>query len=413
MPSKKTEKIKIPLTEPTVAWFAVDPGILLRALNLALPLTRARSPLPIGTCVLLETTPDALVLSATDLCTMLTLTLPAQVRTPNRVLALPARTLADWVNTQPKEKRLEVALNATTFAAEWKGRDKAHLNGIAGDEFPRFPASAAPAEPTGESVTVILAAAASAAAVRRVAFAAEAEKFGRPVLEGVSARVAESSLILAAADGFRLAYERVALDGVDARVTAAGVLPIQAVELAAQYASAPKFGAGHDPAGESMVTLTLSENQVRFQMDDANIAATLVEGKYPEVERIIPDAHTAAATLDPNLIAAAVKATKPFANGNGVELTFAANTLAVVCKDLYAGDVVIEVPLKATSGLETPFSVRLESAFLREALEALDDAEELTFELDASDSTDNHAKPVVFHLPAVPTWTYVVMPRVR
>ena len=99
MSSKKNEKAKIPATEPTVAWYTIDPGVLLRALTLALPLTRARSPLPIGTCVLLETTTDALVLSATDLCTMLTLTLPAQVHTPNRALALPARTLADWVNS--------------------------------------------------------------------------------------------------------------------------------------------------------------------------------------------------------------------------------------------------------------------------------------------------------------------------
>ena len=68
-------------------------------------------------------------------------------------------------------------------------------------------------------MTVILAAAAFAATVRRVAFAAEAERFGRPILEGVSARVAGSSLILAAADGFRLAYERVPLVGDGATLT--------------------------------------------------------------------------------------------------------------------------------------------------------------------------------------------------
>ena len=185
------------------------------------------------------------------------------------------------------------------------------------------------------------------------------------------------------------------------------------MQLAAQYASDLNLRSRHDPVGEPVVTFTLSENQVRFQMGDADIAATLVEGQYPEVERIIPATHTATATLDPRVIAAAVKATKPFANGNGVELTFAANTLAIIGEDSYTGDVAIEVPLKATSGLETPFSVRLESAFLRQALEALDDAEELAFELDAGNPTDARAKPVVFHLPAVPTWTYVVMPRVK
>ncbi len=397
----KSKKVSTP------GWFAVERCALREALMLLRIVAPQRSTLPVLSHVLLKTTADTLVLTATDLSTTLTLSVPAQVETPDTALALPARTFGDWVNTQPLKDMLTATQTAETATATLQvGRATARIKGIAAEEFPAQPPERQPKDaPTG--ITLMLDAVTFAQSIRRVAFAAASGKEGRVVLEGVFARIANDELTLVAADGFQLAVERLPLDHqgdlghADSRPTAQGIVPANALELVAKLLAADE---------SAPFALTLSETHVQFRVGDHAVDAALIEGKYPDFERIVPAERATQATFDPAQVAAALKATAPFST-NGVELTFAPDGLTVAGAEAQTGDLTAEVPLISTCGLTAPVRTRVHGAFLRQVCAVIAGAEELVVELDATPPSDpHHPTPMVLRLPSVPTWKYVVMP---
>ncbi len=394
MSKKKTASVA-----ETATWFTVEPRALREALQLLRTVAPQRSTLLVLSHVLVKTTTNAVVLTATDLSTTLTLVVPARVETPDTALTLPARTFGDWLNTQPPAESLTARLIPASATAELSvGRAMARIKGIAAEEFP------APLPHPTDATTITLDAAAFAHSVRRVAFTAAPDEV-RPVLSGVFVRVADNELTLAAADGVQLAVERLPLNAP--ATPAEGIIPPDALELAAKLTERAESSApASAPAvvADAGVALVLSATQVRFQVAGDEVVASLIEGTYPQIERIIPTTYTSRATFETAPIAATLKAAATLSE-DGVELSFTPEGLT------FAGitpetDVVAQVPLKEAAGIgESPFRTRVQIKFLRRVAAALADVDEMGFEW----GPDPHM-PVVLYAPAAPTWKYVVMP---
>ncbi len=395
MPNKSTTT----KNAANAAWFTASLKLLREATTLLRTVPSSRSVLPILSHVLVQTTTDALTLAATDLNVFLSLQVPAQVDGADLALALPAHTFGDWLNAQPltSDAMLAVQLDAERATAELKvARHTAHLKGIAASEFP-----AKPSLPDG--VTVTLDSAALAQSLRRVAFTAGSEKEGRPILEGVLVTIAPATLTLAAADGYQLGYDELVLDDTGERPTLQGVVPTDALDLIVKLIDHASPGAP--------LTLALDANRVRLALGDSTeVIATLIDGTYPQVERIIPTGRTTQAALDPVPLRDALQAAASFTY-DGIALTFTPQTLVLAGVESEVGDLTAEIPLRSSVGLKTPFSVRVQRAFLRQMLATLPDADELVFDLDPTEPKDRqHPEPLAMRLPSVPTWRYVVMP---
>ncbi|HRC77578.1 MAG TPA: DNA polymerase III subunit beta, partial [Kouleothrix sp.] len=136
-----------------------------------------------------------------------------------------------------------------------------------------------------------------------------------PVLAGVLMRLRGKAATFAAADGFRLALRTIELpepvaDPIEVIIPARALLELSRI-----------IG---DAESNVEVTITPSGGQVLFHTESTDLVSRLIEGRYPDIERIIPSSHATRTVLETQELAKAVKLASFFAtaSSNIVRLTF-------------------------------------------------------------------------------------------
>ncbi|MCC7368793.1 MAG: DNA polymerase III subunit beta [Chloroflexi bacterium] len=250
----------------------LDQATLSRALRLIARVVPTRSTLPILQTVLLAAEAGRLRLTATDGELALATAVAANVTTLGRA-AIPARLLGEYVAQLPTEP-LRLALDESGRHLRARcGRFAATLAAANPEDFPVLPAA-------DESATVDLDARRLRRAIDRVAFAA-ARDASRPVLTAVLFDFGPDGLTLAAADGFRLARARLPEAAGAGRQL---LVPARAVaELGRLLAEAEV----------ARLILTPDEHGAFLSVGETTLFARLIDGAFPDVERVIPrDART-------------------------------------------------------------------------------------------------------------------------
>jgi len=289
---------------------------LTRAAGIVSRAVASRTTLPVLTNILLEAREAELVLKATNLDVGVALTIPARVEEPGAG-TVPARVFVDFI----------AALNGETVEMEWNestatlgvrcGSFRSRIKGIPAAEFPAWPA-----RDEKEIIVTFSAASALAAALNQVSIAVAKEE-SRPVLTGVCAVVAPEGVTFAAADGFRLAVKRVPATIQPAPTELRRIiLPAAAVKLLPTICG---------DTGTVEMRVNAEASRVAFLVPTAEIVARLIEGNYPQFEQIIPSAATSRVVAARDDLRGALKAGKPFATKNRVDLVANAGTgIAVV-----------------------------------------------------------------------------------
>jgi DNA polymerase-3 subunit beta len=222
-------------------------------------------------------------------------------------VTVPAKLLSDVVGGLPNDK-INLALDARTQTMNLTcARFEANIKGIEADEFPVIP-TIADRQPTASFPPDLL-----RETVDQVAFAAATDDT-RPVLAGVLMRLKGNMATFAAADGFRLAVRTVELpepvvEPLDVIVPARAL-----IELARIVG---------DVEGGVEVTITPSGGQILFHTESMDLVSRLIDGKFPDFERIIPGQYATRTVLDTQEFAKAVKLASYFstASANIVKLT--------------------------------------------------------------------------------------------
>ena len=242
----------------------------LSAVSRAIP---ARSTLPITGHVLFEASDGQITLSATDAETIaITYTIPAQVDEPGSI-TMPSRLLSDFIATLPHES-IEMTLAERSRQVSLScARNEASIGGMDPDDFPPIP-------PVDESARIEIEAHRLRRALIQVVFAAATDD-SRPVLTGVHFSIKGNEMRLAAADGFRLAVHTLQLTTeADERSL---IIPARALgELTRLLAEVD---------GEVAITFNAAGTQVQFNLGHANLMAQLIQGTFPDTQRLIPESH--------------------------------------------------------------------------------------------------------------------------
>ncbi len=265
-----------------------------------------KSTLPVLSNVLLSTDGGRLKLAATNLDVGITHWIGAQVQEEGAI-TVPAKLLADVVGSLPND-RVTLTLNSRTQTVKVEcARFTNNIKGIEADEFPTIP-TVSDREPT-----VSLAPSALREAIDQVAFAAASDD-SRPVLAGVLVRLRDNRATFAAADGFRLATRVIQLPEPVSQPQEFIVPARSLVELARIAA---------DSEGNIAMTITPGGSQALFHTDNTELVSRLIDGKFPDFERIIPGQYLTRSVLDTAELAKAVKLASYFANSsqNVVKLT--------------------------------------------------------------------------------------------
>jgi DNA polymerase-3 subunit beta len=277
---------------------------LAAGLSLVAHAVAAKGSLPILSHLLLRTDGGRLRLAATNLETGIVTWVGAKVETEG-ALSVPARLLTELVSSLPPGK-LTLTVSNQILSVE---SDRAHsrLNGVSADEFPNLPT------PTKEPILALPPEVLSQA-VGAVAFAAATDE-ARPVLTGVLFKVSDSRLTLVGVDGFRLSERRLFLEKA-AKNALSLVIPARTLSEVARAAVGLE--------GPLLLYLPPEENQVIFKTEAFEISSRLLEGEFPDYEKIIPQNFVTRANLEVSSFSKAVRLAAIFAkdSANIVKLKF-------------------------------------------------------------------------------------------
>lgn len=251
---------------------------LAKGLSIVGRAVATRSTLPVLANILLATDDARLKLSATNLEISINCWIGAKI-TQEGATTVPARLLADFVNSLPAE-RLDMELIMRTQTLNLKcGRYEANIKGIDAQEFPII---LVPEEDDRLRIAPDL----LREMIDQVAFAAATDE-SRPVLTGVLVEATEDSLTFAAADGYRLSVRSASLEEGGSQPTSV-IVPARALQELRRIS-----GEAEEPVE---MLISPSRNQVFFRLNDdpqgrIDLVSQLVEGTFPDYRQIIPTMH--------------------------------------------------------------------------------------------------------------------------
>ena len=357
---------------------------LFEALNIVGRAVPTRSSLPVLSNVLLATEEGRLKLAATNLEMAVTVLIGAKIE-EDGAITLPARLLTEWIALLDRDAQVDLVLNKRNKKMHLvSGRFEANVSGIDAEEFPSIPV-------VEEGTAATLDAASFKTAVEQVVFAAATDDT-RPVLAGVLVRLEEGKLTLAAADGFRLAVRVVDAPG-DASSELSMIVPGRTLADLARVLP--------DEEGKTVeLAATPNRSQVMFRFGDLQLVSRLIDGQFPDFQRIIPREAKTKAVVPTRELLQATRAASVFSRDNsmivrlqlspaesGQEL--ALGTVTVTSNGGELGDNTGQVDARI-EGEEQ--QAAFNGKFLREALEALG-TQEVLMEITGP------ASPGLFHPP--------------
>ncbi len=220
--------------------------------------------------VLMEAEDGRLKLAATNLELGITAWIGAKIAEEGAI-TLPARTFIDLVNALSPE-RVDLELNVRTQTLHVHcGATNSNINGIDANEFPLIPQA-------GEDPGIAVPGPALREMILQTAFAAATDD-NRPILTGIFTRIDSGSLVMAAADGYRLAVRSTPLELGSGQVTEL-IIPARTLNELARIIS--------DEDEEVLLSIPRGRNQVIFHLKNVDVASTLLDGKFPDYQAIIP-----------------------------------------------------------------------------------------------------------------------------
>jgi DNA polymerase-3 subunit beta len=269
---------------------------LNRALGSVARVANSRGTLPILANVLIKTSNNRLSLSATNLDIAITHYIGAKVGEEGSI-TVPARLMQDFVGSLP-EGVIELDLQDSKLHVT-TDQYKSVVNGIVADDFPVMPAIT-----KGKSWKIKTAA--FKKSLQQVVFAASSDET-RPVLTGVLLQTHDGNLYMAATDSYRLAEKKIGTNQHDVHL----LIPASSMHDLLRV-----LGDSDDD-----ITITHDDQQVLFQVGDIELVTRLVDGKYPDYKKLIPESFATQATLKRTDLVNVTKVSSLFARESAGSVT--------------------------------------------------------------------------------------------
>ena len=354
---------------------------LLRPLQSVSGIVEKRHTLPILSNVLLESTGGRLTLLATDIELQITTTTNTEDNS-EAAITIGAKKLQDILKSLPDSSVVSLDLEGSKLLLK-SGKSRFTLQTLPAQDFPKI------VSPSCADTVLELPQQKLKALINRVQYAM-AQQDIRYYLNGLLFVINGDQLRLIATDGHRLAYAVEQLDKDYGRSEI--IVPRKTVtELSKQLSDS-----------EDPIKIGIAQNQATFTFLDIEMVTKLIDGKFPDYERVIPSSHTKRFTLTKTeyqqaLQRVAILTTDKF---RGVRLLLDKCSLKIVSTNSDQEEAIEEIEI-AYDGefLDVGFNV----TYLLDVLNHTSSDEIEVYLSDANSSA-------LFLLPGVDTFKYVVMP---
>lgn len=351
---------------------------LNRALNTVAKVANSRNQLPILANVLVKTSDNRLSISATNLDIAITQFIGAKVSTEGSI-TVPARLMQDFISSLPSGT-ISLDLKETKLHIK-TDQYQSVVNGILADDFPVMPAIQ-----NGSKWEVPTSALKKA--LQQVVFAASTDE-SRPVLTGVLLHTVDGKLCAAATDSYRLAEKVVGNNKQDVKL----LIPATAMQDLLRI-----LGDNDEP-----VRITHNEQQVLFEVGDVELITRLVDGKYPDYRKLIPETFSSSVTLKRSEFVNVTKVSSLFARESAGSVTIhlddETQTLSIHSIASQLGENTSTAAGKVTGNGD----ITLNSRYLMDGLQALG-SDQVMF------GFNGKLEPTILKDPKNGDYVHIVMP---
>ncbi len=258
----------------------------------------SRPTLPVLANVLLSTEDARLKLSATNLELGINVWIGAKVEEEGSI-TIPARLFLDLVSNLSPE-RIDMEVNTRTQTLNLRcGGTTTNIKGIDANEFPLVPEADA-------NTGIAIPAQDFRQMIDQVAFAA-ARDDNKPVLTGIMTRIEDNEVTMSATDGYRLSERRTVLE-VGAEQSLSMIIPSRTLQEVSRIIS--------DDDESVLISIPEGRSQVMFHLRDVDVVSSLVDGAFPDYERVIPREYLTATSVYTDELLRACKRSEVFAKDN-------------------------------------------------------------------------------------------------
>lgn len=330
------------------------PTKLSSALDVAAGAIARRSTLPVLQHVHIKATPDGgVIVTGTDLETRAWHTVSAKVEEPGAV-CLPPKLIAEFLDAINPDDALTLTVNEQHKAELVSGRTRVRLAGLDAELYPPCPDFSEPIFDTTMSADVM------STLIKSVAFAVAPDD-SRPVLAGVLIRASGTTLQLVAADGYRLALRSAEVESPE-------------LDVIAQGKTLAKAGRMLEKATSARLLVDARSSALLVDSEAGCWSIRLLEGQFPDFNRIIPKDPPVGVTVDrADLVRAItlVRGVEQTSDGYLMRLTVEADSLALRAGGT-TSDQEADTEIAATLERGKPLTVAFNPRYLGEAVAAIE-----------------------------------------
>lgn len=302
---------------------------LALGLNVVNKAVSPNNTLPVLNNILVKTEGKKVFLAATNLEIAINFWTEADVKNEGGI-TIPAKLITNYVNLL-KEEDLELKLEEGLNLNINSSSSQTKIKGISSEEFPLIPKVEKPQVLKVGSKQL-------EEGIEQVVFAASTN-ISRPVLSGVLLEAEGNTLKLVATDSYRLAEKKITLEKkVEEKISC--IVPARTVM------EVGKIVAGQE--GKE-VEIQVTRNQALFKIDHIELTSRLIEGVFPDYEKIIPKSTKTKVEVGIEDFILAVRKVSLFVmeTNNSIKLTATNDDkLVVATEETQIGEERAEVPIK-------------------------------------------------------------------
>lgn len=265
--------------------FKSEKEVLVNGIQTVQNVITSKLSLPVLSNILIETQPESVRLTATDLDVGISCVIPVNVQEPGAI-TIPAKRFADIIKELPddnvsvtgKKNNLVVI---ETEACQFK------IMGLACEEFPKPPEFK-----DGQAIKIEQAVLKQMLSLTSFAVSFDETRY---ILNGILFKINKNNFTLVATDGKRLALiEKKLKQDADKEIRI--IVPVKTIhEL------------NRNLKDEGGLSLVVGNNQALFDLGGVIIISRLIEGEFPDYQQVIPPASENKIAVDRRQFLLAVK----------------------------------------------------------------------------------------------------------
>lgn len=268
---------------------------LMAALTKTTRVISSKAQLPVLQNILMETHEELLYIAGTNTETTVVTKTNAKIEKEGGV-CVPAKLFLELVSTLP-EAQVDCIYKEGALLVQCSGFE-ATIPCVAKEEFPPIPEAK-------KTKAIEIPKNSLLSSLESVLFSAATDE-GRPILTGVKIKKTNEGVLMVATDGYRLSLKHVDVSlGEETDV----IIPARALFEVVRIGQEEKND-------DKIYFKKIDESQLGFFIGNTEVYTRIIDGEYPNFEKILPKNHTTRIVVDKEVFAKATKSAALFARDN-------------------------------------------------------------------------------------------------